>query len=264
MLKPNDSVRMNIAKWPLPMITAETLDRDWFDGITEKLHWNENIKDVKRSRKQELPFPATCSMCVPTTRTSPASPLLQSCAAAPLQSRRLHSHACCLHTSQALRCRDGSSVLTASQDDAHVPTCVRWPNPDNLMSSHHMGQDVDEVYGGMPLYCPTSDSETCRTDYEDSSDSSGSWDSNNAASSANGDAGGSGANGSSAAPSAARGGSSEHAEEGWDDVGPFDSQEGRGRWSDTNGSSDFEAGAPARGTTSDFEEFVAQHRGKAE
>jgi hypothetical protein len=27
------------------------------------------------------------------------------------------------------------------------------------MASHHMGQSVNDVYDGMPLYCPTSDSE---------------------------------------------------------------------------------------------------------
>ena len=63
-LQPNDSVRMTIAQWPLPMITAETMDQDWYISITEKLHWNNNIKEPSRdAQPPTLPFPAACSMC---------------------------------------------------------------------------------------------------------------------------------------------------------------------------------------------------------
>jgi hypothetical protein len=79
MLSPNDSVRINIAQWPLPMITAETLDRDWFDGITEKLGWNRNIKHVQRGGRQALPFPAACRLCASLVQMAPLLQASASC-----------------------------------------------------------------------------------------------------------------------------------------------------------------------------------------
>lgn len=65
-LDPNDSVRMHTAQWPLPMITAETMDKDWYTSITEKLNWNNTIKKTERSRAtRQLPFPAACRLCAP-------------------------------------------------------------------------------------------------------------------------------------------------------------------------------------------------------
>jgi hypothetical protein len=39
-----------------------------------------------------------------------------------------------------------------------MPSCVQWPDPNNIFSLHHSGQSVDEVFGDMPLYCPTKES----------------------------------------------------------------------------------------------------------
>lgn len=71
MLNPSDSIRMTVAKWPLPMITAETRDQDWFTSITEKLMWNTIIK-VDRKRMQMAPLPAPSVEYAP-----PPSVLLQ-------------------------------------------------------------------------------------------------------------------------------------------------------------------------------------------
>jgi hypothetical protein len=60
---------MNIAQWPLPMITAETMDKDWYTSITEKLDWNNTIKKTERTQaRRQLPFPAACRMCAPLCR----------------------------------------------------------------------------------------------------------------------------------------------------------------------------------------------------
>eukprot|EP00892_Ulva_mutabilis_P002108 jgi/Ulvmu1/11899/UM081_0058.1 len=64
MLSPRDSIRMSIAKWPLPMITSETRDQEWFVSITEKLMWNAIIK-VDRKKMQMAPLPSpTIEECV--------------------------------------------------------------------------------------------------------------------------------------------------------------------------------------------------------
>lgn len=62
MLSPSDSIRMSVAQWPLPMITAETRDQDWFVSITEKLMWNAIIK-VDRKKMQMAPLPAPSPEC---------------------------------------------------------------------------------------------------------------------------------------------------------------------------------------------------------
>jgi NAD kinase len=57
-LRPGDSVRMYIGQWPLAMITAETMDQDWFVSITEKLMWNSVIKQHNKPPLKPLPVPA--------------------------------------------------------------------------------------------------------------------------------------------------------------------------------------------------------------
>lgn len=57
MLSPSDSIRMSIGKWPLPMITSETRDQEWFVSITEKLMWNAIIK-VDRTKMKMAPLPS--------------------------------------------------------------------------------------------------------------------------------------------------------------------------------------------------------------
>eukprot|EP01062_Namystynia_karyoxenos_P071009 TRINITY_DN66422_c0_g1_i1.p1 TRINITY_DN66422_c0_g1~~TRINITY_DN66422_c0_g1_i1.p1 ORF type:complete len:445 (+),score=129.34 TRINITY_DN66422_c0_g1_i1:123-1337(+) len=39
-LPPGGSVRIRTSRWPLPVVNATGLDRDWFQGITTKLKWN--------------------------------------------------------------------------------------------------------------------------------------------------------------------------------------------------------------------------------
>lgn len=63
MLGPGDSVRLSIARWPLPMITAETMDLDWFVSITEKLMWNAVIKKDKRKGLPD-PLPTSAALYV--------------------------------------------------------------------------------------------------------------------------------------------------------------------------------------------------------
>jgi hypothetical protein len=50
---------MSIAQWPLPMITAETMDQDWFGSITEKLMWNTMIKRSPRDIRRQVPLAHT-------------------------------------------------------------------------------------------------------------------------------------------------------------------------------------------------------------
>lgn len=58
-LAPGSSVRLSIARWPLPMITGETRDLDWFVSITEKLMWNAVIKkDQRKGLPDTLPTAA--------------------------------------------------------------------------------------------------------------------------------------------------------------------------------------------------------------
>jgi hypothetical protein len=61
-----DSLRMHIARYPLPMITADVMDQDWYASITEKLMWNTIIKQERGgSQDHNLPFPLACSLCAP-------------------------------------------------------------------------------------------------------------------------------------------------------------------------------------------------------
>jgi hypothetical protein len=64
-LQKNDSVRMSIAPWPLPMITAETMDQDWFVSITQKLLWNTIIKRRPRDEGRQVVPLSQASLCAP-------------------------------------------------------------------------------------------------------------------------------------------------------------------------------------------------------
>ena len=41
------------------------------------------------------------------------------------------------------------------------PSCVAWPDPENLMAAHRTGQSVADVFSGMPLYCPADGGGNC-------------------------------------------------------------------------------------------------------
>lgn len=75
MLGATDSLRMRIARFPLPMMTADVMDQDWFASITEKLMWNATIKKEKGAAEEHaLPFPPSCGLCAVAPAVSPCPP----------------------------------------------------------------------------------------------------------------------------------------------------------------------------------------------
>ena len=157
MLHPNDSVRLTVAQWPLPMITAETLDRDWFDGITEKLGWNNNIKNIQRTSQQTLPFPAACRMY--DTQLDKPQIIVHVCVlwvsvvrdmvrvvdlsrTSRSTMQHVYPHGVLASGMYTVSCARLDNCTLCSDGARGAPSCVHWPSPENLMAGHHMGQDV--------------------------------------------------------------------------------------------------------------------------
>ncbi|CAG9461955.1 unnamed protein product [Pedinophyceae sp. YPF-701] len=52
-LEQGSFIRCHTAMYPMPVITPEELDMDWYEGITQKLSWNQTIRHTRKLTIEE-------------------------------------------------------------------------------------------------------------------------------------------------------------------------------------------------------------------